>query len=311
MNWLSKYKPTDYNQIIGQDNVIQIIQNNIQKLPHMIFYGPPGVSKTSIIDITAHKIYGKNKSRNTLFLNASDERGIDTVRNKIKQFAQQKIYSTTSDYTFKFKLIILDEADSMTSEAQTALRRIMENYSNITRFCFICNYVNKIISPISSRCAIFRFKKISPENIQKRLTYICQQENCSYLQNIIPSISQKTNGDLRQSIILLESIYNCTDKLLNLFNHDYSIILSFQNFNEMKTYIDNIFYKQSDIQIFMLNIKQQILLTDNFSDYTKSELLIKLNKCQNNIFQNCNEKLQLYLFFSNFIQKPLSHNPHK
>lgn len=301
--WLIKYRPTDFDQIIGQDNVISIIKNNIKKLPHMIFYGPPGVSKSTIIDIVAYKIYGQDKKRNTLFLNASDERGIDTVRNKIKNFARQKLYSTDKNKQFKFKLIILDEADSMTSEAQTALRRIMESYSEITRFCFICNYVNKIINPISSRCAIFRFKKIRKDLVQKRLNYICENENCHHLKSIIPSICHNTKGDLRQSIIILESIHNSfNNNLLSICeNNFHKINFKFKNFKEMKTHVDNIFFENYDIQNLLINIKNHIVKS-NFDESKKLDLLIKLNQSQTKIYQDCDEKLQLYLFFSNFIE---------
>ena len=301
-SWLLKYKPKHFDEILGQDNVISIIKNNIKKLPHMIFYGPSGVSKTSVIDIVSSHIYGKDKKRNTLFLNASDERGIDTVRNKIKNFARQKLYSTDKSQVFKFKLIILDEADSMTSEAQTALRRIMEAYSEITRFCFICNYVNKIINPISSRCAMFRFKKINPKLIENRLNYICDQEGCTDIKPIIPSICQNTKGDIRQSIIILESLKNSfNDSLINICNTSFdNINLDFKSFDHMKNEIDNIFFENYDIQFLMINIKNYITKS-NMDDSKKLDLLIKLNICQNKIYQNCDEKLQFYKFFSNFI----------
>lgn len=301
-NWLLKYKPKTFDQIIGQDNVISIIKNNINKLPHMIFYGLPGSSKTTVVEIIASHIYGQDKKRNTLFLNASDERGIDTVRNKIKNFARQKLYSTNKNKQYKFKLIILDEADSMTSEAQTALRRIMESYSEITRFCFICNYVNKIINPISSRCAMFRFKKINPKLIEKRLNDICEYENCKELKPIIPNICNTTKGDIRQSIIILESIKNSfNDTLLNVCQNNYdNFNFNFKTFDEMKNSIDEIFFENYDLQNFMIDIKNYILKS-NLDNSKKLDLLIKLNICQTKIYQNCNEKLQFYNFFSNFI----------
>lgn len=301
-NWLIKYKPKTFDEILGQENVLSILKNNIKKLPHMIFYGPPGLSKTTVIEIISSHIYGKDKKRNTLFLNASDERGIDTVRNKIKNFARQKLYSTNKNKQYKFKLIILDEADSMTSEAQTALRRIMESYSEIARFCFICNYVNKIINPISSRCAMFRFKKTNPNLIQKRLDFICDNEKCPELKSITPIICNTTKGDIRQSIIILESIKNSfNDSLLNICQNNLDHIdFNFKSFDHMKETIDEIFYENYDLQNFMINIKNYILKS-NFKNNKKLDLFIKLNICQTKIYQNCNEKLQFYNFFSNFI----------
>ena len=192
----------------------------------------------------------------------------------------------------------------MTAEAQTALRRIMETYSQITRFCFICNYVNKIINPISSRCAIFRFKKISRKLVEQRLEYICKQEKCNSLIKIIPTISFNTRGDLRQSIIILESIKKCINKnhISNICNTIpiEKIKIKFTNFQEMKNYIDNLFFDSFNLYFLMENIKTKILTSD-YTDGKKANLLIKLNICQTKIFQDCNEKLQLYHFFSNLI----------
>ena len=299
-SWLIKYSPNKFSEILGQDNVIKMVQDNLGRLPHMIFYGPPGVSKTTLINIVAMELYGENKHKNTLILNASDERGIDTVRNKIKHFAKQKIYAT-KDENIKFKLIILDEADSMTPEAQTALRRIMEKYSEITRFCFICNYVNKIIKPISSRCAIFRFKKVSEKLIKQRLNYICDQEKCEELREVIPIISLNTNGDLRQSIIMLESVKKLGCNISNicgLINR--KIKIEFSDFNDMISEVNLLFFDSYNIFFLMREIKKEILNSD-LPDVKKADLFIKLNICQTKINQGCSEKLQFYYFFSNLI----------
>lgn len=298
--WLIKYKPKNFSEILGQDNVINIVKENLKRLPHMIFYGPPGLGKTTLINIVATELYGKNKNKNTLILNASDERGIDTVRNKIKHFAKQKIYST-KDETIEFKLIILDEADSMTPEAQTALRRIMEKYSEITRFCFICNYVNKIIKPISSRCAIFRFKKVDTKLVEQRLNYICNKENCQELKETIPIISLNTNGDLRQSIIMLESVKKLGGDITNMCGIiKRKIRIKFDNFEDMMKEIDLLFFDSYNIFFLMREIKNEILNSE-LSDFKKADLLVKLNICQTKINQGCDEKLQFYYFFSNLI----------
>ena len=301
-NWLKKYSPKDFDGILGQDNIIKMIKNNMNKLPHMIFYGLPGCGKTTVINIVANKLYGKNKKRNTLILNASDERGIDTVRNKIKNFAKQKIYSNSLDHKIQFKLIILDEADSMTPEAQTALRRIMEKYSEITRFCFICNYVNKIIKPISSRCAVFRFKKVDRRLIENRLNEICKNENCEDLKDIIPIISLNTNGDLRQSIIMLESVKKLDSNILNMCGiiPKGVISLSYKSFDNMVEEIDKLFYNSYNIYFLIREIKKDILASD-FDNIKKGKLLIDLNSCQTKINQGCDERLQFYYFFSKLV----------
>ena len=301
-SWVLKYRPRRYEDVLGQDNVIKMIRNNINKLPHMIFYGPPGVSKSTVIELIANEIYGKNKKKNTLFLNASDERGIDTVRNKMKYFAQQKI-DGNKDSNISFKLIVLDEADSMTAEAQTALRRIMEKYSGITRFCFICNYVNKIIKPISSRCAIFRFKKIDKSVVENRLKQICEMEKCDDLKEIVPLISINVNGDLRQGIIMLESLKKSKGNIRNICERvpDDLIRINFKSFDDMLDGVNNIFYNGFNILYVMLKIREKIVESD-FSNKKKADLLINLNKCQMKINQGCDEKIQFYNFFKEMIE---------
>ena len=158
MQWVEKYRPESLDQITTQYNIIQSLKNGIKtkNIPHLIFYGGPGCGKTSTILALAKELFGKKNYLNRIIeLNASDERGINVVREKIKMYAKQAI--NYKDDMPPWKIIILDEADTMTSDSQFALRRIIEENSKITRFCFICNYHNKIIDPIISRCSIFFF----------------------------------------------------------------------------------------------------------------------------------------------------------
>ncbi|KAK8791861.1 hypothetical protein WA158_005238 [Blastocystis sp. Blastoise] len=147
--WVEKYRPTEFEEIVSHDDILSTINKLIEnkKLPHLLFHGPPGTGKTTTILACARKMYGSNYKSMTLELNASDDRGIDVVRDQIKNFAgTQKLFSSG------VKLIILDEADNMTNVAQFALRRIIEKYSQNTRFCLICNYVSNIIPALQSRC---------------------------------------------------------------------------------------------------------------------------------------------------------------
>lgn len=144
------------------------------QLPHLLFYGPPGTGKTSTIMALAHRLYGKNCKNHVLELNASDDRGIDVVRGQIKSFASTRnVFSTQQD---TFKLIVLDEADAMTQAAQSALRRVIEQYTRNVRFCIICNYVNKIIPAIQSRCTRFRFSPLDTAQIARRLDGVIEAE---------------------------------------------------------------------------------------------------------------------------------------
>jgi replication factor C subunit 2/4 len=177
----------------------------------MLFYGPPGTGKTSTILALAEQLYGPDlmKSR-VLELNASDERGIAIIREKVKNFARTTISKPSQrdleNYPCPpYKIIILDEADSMTNDAQSALRRTMETYSKITRFCLICNYVTRIIDPVASRCSKFRFKPLDESNALDRLTHIAKSEGVSYADDALPALLQTSGGDLRKAITLLQS----------------------------------------------------------------------------------------------------------
>ncbi|KAL8973175.1 MAG: hypothetical protein Q9183_000138 [Haloplaca sp. 2 TL-2023] len=177
----------------------------------MLFYGPPGTGKTSTILALAKELYGPEmfKSR-VLELNASDERGISIVREKVKDFARMQLSNPPLHYKDKYpcppyKIIILDEADSMTQDAQSALRRTMETYSKITRFCLICNYVTRIIDPLASRCSKFRFKSLDQGNAKKRLEEIAEAENVKLKAGVIDALIKCSEGDLRKAITFLQS----------------------------------------------------------------------------------------------------------
>ncbi|CAH1766868.1 14995_t:CDS:2, partial [Entrophospora sp. SA101] len=207
--WVEKYRPKDIDSVSSQEQTIAVLKTTLksQNLPHMLFYGPPGTGKTSTILALAHELFGPElmKSR-VLELNASDERGIQVIREKVKNFARATVSRHVSEYPCPpYKIIILDEADSLTHDAQTALRRIMENYSRITRFCLICNYVSRIIEPLTSRCAKFRFKPLDISSAKKRIEHICENENINYDPKAIDEILKISNGDLRKSIMFLQS----------------------------------------------------------------------------------------------------------
>ena len=177
----------------------------------MLFYGPPGTGKTSTILALAKELFGPEmfKSR-VLELNASDERGISIVREKVKDFARMQLSNPPSQYRDRYpcppyKIIILDEADSMTQDAQSALRRTMETYSKITRFCLICNYVTRIIDPLASRCSKFRFKTLDQGNAKKRLEEIAQNERVRLEDKTVDALIKCSEGDLRKAITFLQS----------------------------------------------------------------------------------------------------------
>lgn len=177
----------------------------------MLFYGPPGTGKTSTILALAKELYGPEMFRTrVLELNASDERGISIVREKVKDFARMQLSNPPPQYKDRYpcppyKIIILDEADSMTQDAQSALRRTMETYSKITRFCLICNYVTRIIDPLASRCSKFRFKMLDQGNAKKRLEDIAGNENIKLEDGAVDTLINCSEGDLRKAITFLQS----------------------------------------------------------------------------------------------------------
>jgi replication factor C subunit 2/4 len=211
--WVEKYRPKNLDEVSAQDHAVTVLKKTLESanLPHMLFYGPPGTGKTSTILALTKELYGPilSKSR-VLELNASDERGISIIREKVKNFARLTV-SNPSKHDLEnypcppYKIIILDEADSMTADAQAALRRTMETYSGVTRFCLICNYITRIIDPLASRCSKFRFRPLDNQDALARLVHIQKQESINIERDVLEEVLKIASGDLRKAITLLQS----------------------------------------------------------------------------------------------------------
>jgi replication factor C small subunit len=203
MVWTEKYRPKVLDDMVGHEATIARLRQfvRLKNMPHCLFVGPPGVGKTTAAMCLAREMLGDHFSEGYLELNASDERGIDVVREQIKDYAR-----TIGFGEIPFKILVLDEADHMTPEAQHALRRTMELYSDRCRFILIGNYSSRIIEPIQSRCAFFRFSRISKEDVVKRLAYVCEQERIKYDMEGLEEIYEQSEGDLRMCINALQSI---------------------------------------------------------------------------------------------------------
>jgi replication factor C small subunit len=200
--WTEKYRPKKFAGVVGQDEIVKKVQNLTKSLnvPHMLFAGPAGTGKSTLALIVVKELFGLQWKENYLELNASDERGIDVVRQKVKDFARTKSLGKVP-----FKVIFLDEADALTKEAQQALRRTMENYTSTCRFVMSCNYSSKIIDPIQSRCVIFRFKLLEKKDIEKRLRLIAEKEGLEISDQTIEALYEASEGDCRRVINLLQA----------------------------------------------------------------------------------------------------------
>lgn len=204
--WSEKYRPKKLSEVVDQKEIVKGIGNLIKSpdIPHMLFAGPAGVGKTTSALCIAMELLGEEWRKNTLELNASDERGIKMVRERVKEFAASVKLATDKEFG-KPKIIILDEADEMTPEAQTALRRIIEDSARTTRFIIICNYLSQIIEPIQSRCVVFRFTRLPKQEVIDHLQTICENEKAKYEEKAIAQIFDATGGDLRHSINIMQA----------------------------------------------------------------------------------------------------------
>lgn len=297
-----KHRPKTLSEVIGQDNVTDMLKRFVKtgKIPHMLFSGPPGVGKTAAAVALAKDLFGSEWRQNFYSLNASDDRKLETVRKKIKPVAQQQ------PLNHPFKIIFLDEADSLDSKAQPALRTTIERYSDITRFIFSCNYPNKIIPPIADRLADFRFKLLSADSMKFLLQKIVQEEQISIEKNVIHLIASLSKGSMRKALTVLseiqmgdlkevneETIY----KLTNWVDYDYiKRLLSCveqEDLEKVDRRIDDLLYNKVYDVREILEWLYKIVAETDFSQTTKLKILYNIGVYDYRLAVGATQHLQL------------------
>jgi replication factor C subunit 3/5 len=320
--WIEKYRPNTIDEIVGNGQVISILDNMVEKnsLPHIILFGSSGTGKTSTVLAFAKKIYGKFYRHMILELNGSDDRGINVVREQIKEFCStnNNLYKMFNKKNM-YKLVILDEVDSMTLDGQFALRRIIENYTENTRFCLICNYITKITPALRSRCLAFRYEPLSNDFIMDKLYDIMDKEKVDLEDDIIDKIVFKSNGDLRKSINMLQCLTtfskisknNDITLLFNMIdNKDIEIILnelkSSNNFTKKYNTIKNIInlkeYNLTDIIYHIIDqiIAKGLSTTKGVKEINK-RIIKELSKLELKTYNNLDNDLIICSLIGTFI----------
>lgn len=310
--WVEKYRPQSLSDVAAHRDIIDTIDRltSENRLPHLLLYGPPGTGKTSTILAVARKLYGNQFHNMILELNASDDRGIDVVRQQIQDFASTQSFSFGSKS--HVKLVLLDEADAMTKDAQFALRRVIEKYTKNTRFALICNNVNKIIPALQSRCTRFRFAPLDSSHVAERLKHVIAAEGLDVTESGLAALVRLSNGDMRKALNILQSthmasphvteeaVYLCTGNPLPkdieqisywLLNETFAT--SYSRISEMKTrkglaLVDII----REVTMFVFRIKMPADV--------RVRLINDLADIEYRLSFGCNDKLQLGSLIASF-----------
>ncbi|KAM5564298.1 replication factor C subunit 3 [Rosa sericea] len=313
--WVEKYRPQSLADVAAHRDIVDTIDRltSENRLPHLLLYGPPGTGKTSTILAVARKLYGAHYHNMILELNASDDRGIDVVRQQIQDFASTQSFSFGIDNAkASVKLVLLDEADAMTKDAQFALRRVIEKYTKNTRFSLICNHVNKIIPALQSRCTRFRFAPLDSFHVTERLKHVIEAEGLDVSESGLAAVVRLSNGDMRKALNILQSthmasqkiteeaVYLCTGnplpKDIEQISHwllNESFTESFKRISDMKTrkglaLVDIV----REVTMFVFKIKMppdvRVLLINDLADI------------EYRLSFGCNDKLQLGSIIASF-----------
>src|SRR3989344_2848599 len=305
-----RYRPKRFEELVGQEDIVKRVKSltNALNIPHLLFAGPAGVGKSTLALIVVKELFGDSWRDNYLELNASDERGIDVVRQKVKDFARTKAIANVP-----FKVIFLDEADALTREAQQALRRTMENFTTTCRFILSCNYSSKIIDPIQSRCAVFRFRLLEKKDIEKIVRHIAQKEKLQIAEPAIESLFELSEGDCRRVINLLQttaSISNVITKdLVDIIvpsakPSDVKIVLEYAltgDFRNAKDKLLDVMLKESVSGSDIINAIQKEIWNLSIDPELKVRLTERTGEIEFRLVEGSDEFIQLESLLASFV----------
>jgi len=321
--WVEKYRPRTVTDVAYQDQVVDVLKKSLSgaDLPNLLFYGPPGTGKTSTILAAARDLFGDIYKQRILELNASDERGIQVVREKVKNFAQQTASGKRSDGAPcpPFKIIILDEADSMTKDAQSALRRTMEKCSRSTKFCLICNYVSRIIEPITSRCSKFRFKPIAKDVLVGRIKMICDKESVKITEAGLEAVITTSEGDLRKAITSLQScarlksseeiteedVYEITGVIPTKYIEGLLEVCQLNSYERLQQFVDDLVCEGFSGHQLINQLHDEVVTSNSLNDQNKAEICAKLATAESCLLDGADEYLQV-MSVATYMMKVLS-----
>ncbi|MAG75353.1 MAG: replication factor C small subunit [Colwelliaceae bacterium] len=308
--WTEKYRPSDFEHLVGQQEIVKRTRSLVQALniPHLMFAGPAGTGKSTLALIVVKALFGDRWRENYLELNASDERGIDVVRQKVKDFARTKAIENVP-----FKVIFLDEADALTPEAQQALRRTMENYSNTCRFILSCNYSSKVIDPIQSRCVVFRFRLLEKKDIAQVIMRIAESENLKLQDNAYETLYEASEGDCRRAINLLQATASISpdisSEMINMIvsstkPKDIRVVLDYAlagDFVNSRDKLLDVMLTQSIAGTDIIKAIQKEIWTLNIEPSIKVKLTEKTGETEFRMIEGSDEFVQLQALLASFV----------
>ena len=307
--WVEKYRPKKLSEIVGQQQIVSRLQIFVEKksLPHMLFAGPAGTGKTTAALCIARELFGDMWKRNMLELNASDERGIDVIRYRVKEYARVKPIGN-----FPYKIILLDESDALTSEAQHAFRRTMEMYSRATRFILDCNYSSRIIDPIQSRCAVFRFRRLAEKDVAPLLKKIARAEKLRLTPDAVKAIIYVSEGDMRRAINMLQAAATLKRKVDEKAIYEVSAVARPKEIKQMLELALGGKFEEARGKLYYLLIAQGLAGEDileqvhreifnlDLPERAKIELMDRVGEFDFRLREGANERIQLEAMLAHF-----------